>query len=163
MTETKHIESQEKFQHLFITINLALLGAAIQTVKFAGLGKWGSIFEILAWIFMAVSFLLGVCVAWDTHHIYAAISRHDWANETYNQGLKDDSKPLHEFDGKTITHKDYLLELAQAIDESCDINNRLLAKSRIIFRCQLAFIAVGIACLGFSRSIEGIMKIRQLW
>jgi hypothetical protein len=148
----RHIESQEKFHHLFIGVNGAVLAAAMQTVKFETLGKYGILFELTAWLCLAVSLIISIYNAWKMQDLFYAAVETEIAGERLKQ-------PRAEGDwGSSVAV--FVTKVFESIYKKFEL---LAGGFRNRFRYQIIFFTVGIFGVGIARSIAGIMRIKALW
>lgn len=143
---SRHIESQEKFHHLFVGINGAVLAAAIQTVKFENIGKYGITFEFLGWIFLAASLVIALYNTWKMQNLFYSSLETEKAGELLERASEHQT----------------IIILADRFNTFVDKLNALGNAFNQRIRWQFIFFLIGVFSTGFARSIVGIMKFRSL-
>jgi hypothetical protein len=147
MTEiSRHIESQEKFHHLFVGISGAVLAAAIQTVKFENLGRYGILFEISGWVFLATSLLIALFNTWKIQQLFYGSLQAEKAGERLNSATEP---------GTAIALGNQFRSFVDQFEKLGNIFNQRI-------KWQFVFFVAGILSIGFSRSIVGIMKFKAI-
>jgi hypothetical protein len=144
---SRHIESEEKFHHLFAGIIGAILAAAIQTVKFENLGKYGIISELLGWIVLMVSFFIAIFNAFKIQDsFYTALEIEQFG------GLLDKA-----------SEPQTCIFLGEQLRKFSDQLSRLKQGSKRRIYSQFFLFLIGIVLIGFSRSIVGCIKLKALF
>lgn len=143
---SRHIESQEKFHHLFVGINGAVLAAAIQTVKFDSLGRIGILFEISGWVCFTASLLLALYNTWKMQKLFYGSLQAEKAGERLDSATES---------GTAIFLGNQFRSFIEQLEKlGANFDRRV--------KWQFIFFVAGILSTGFSRSIVGIVRFKTI-
>ena len=148
MTGIKNVQSQEKFYYFFIVIVVALLGAAVQTVKFESLGKYGIMLELSGWLFLMLSLVVAFWNAWYVQHLFFQTAEADRARTILEQKNID---------------SEVLITAVSKLDRLNSVFAELEQKFARRFKWQMVFFTLGIFCIASARSLTGVIMLKTLW
>jgi len=148
MANIKNVESQEKFHHFFIVLAVVLLGAAVHTVDFESLGKYGIMLELAGWLLLMLSLVVALVNAWGVQNLIARASEAERARAILDQ---KDVPP------------DTLLDAVERMDRLNTIFAELEEKFSRRVKAQLTCFALGILCIASARAVDGIIRLKAFW